>query len=149
MAMTRNLFLITVSFVMLAGSFSAGGWNPGAKYIEALSFNDDGSIRFTLLDPDPSIYEFKCDVNGVSPWFMIDSCDVGNGNGNKSASPTCTASVERMADMLLTAKINRIPVHVQHDEFAVSQVALKPLPPSQVTLTGEDCPRRHFVPVTT
>lgn len=45
-----------------------------------------------------------------------------------TASPTCTASVERMADMLLTAKVNRIPVHVQRDECSVSEVALKPLP---------------------
>lgn len=128
--MRRKLFVFTASFVMLASSVSAWGWNLGAMYVEALTFNDDGTIRFTLLDPDPAVYEFKCDVNGVNPWFEIDSCDVGNGNSNKSASPTCTTSVERMADMLLTAKVNRIPVHVERDDCAVSQVALKPLPPS-------------------
>ena len=127
-SMKRNLLTIIASLVMLFGSLSAWSWNLGAMYIEALNFNDDGSIHFTLLHPDPNIYEFKCDVNETDPWFVIESCDVGNGASNKSASPTCTASVERMADMLLTAKVNRIPVHVQNDDCAVRQVALKPLP---------------------
>lgn len=126
--MKRTSLAVVASMVLFAGSFSAWGWNLGAMYIEALNFNDDGTIEFTLLDPDPAIYEFKCDINEVSPWFKIDSCDIGNGKGNKSASPTCTASVDRMAEMLLTAKVNRIPVHVHRDECAVSQVALKPLP---------------------
>ncbi len=126
--MKKIMIAITASFVLLGSSFPAWGWNLRELYIEALQFRDDGTIRFTLLDPRPDIYEFKCDVNGVSPWFQIDSCDIGNGKGNKSASPTCTASVERMADMLLTAKVNRIPVHVQRDECTVREVALKPLP---------------------
>jgi hypothetical protein len=126
--MKRVILAITASLALLAGSFPAWAWNLRALYVEALQFRDDGTIRFTLLDPDPGVYEYKCDENGTSPWFRIDSCDVGNGKGNHSASPTCTASVERMADMLLTAKVNRIPVHVQRDECNISEVALKPLP---------------------
>jgi hypothetical protein len=126
--MKQKLSAIIAALILLASAFSAWGWNLQALYIEALQFRDDGTIRFTLLDPRPGVYEFKCDLNETSPWFQIDSCDIGKGNGNKSASPTCTASVERMADMLLTAKVNRIPVHVQRDECAVSEVALKPIP---------------------
>ena len=103
-------------------------WNPERYARNARFVADLGAPVLDLLDPRPGIYEFKCDVNGISPWFQIDSCDIGNGKGNKSASPTCTASVERMADMLLTAKVNRIPVHVQRDDCAVSEVALKPIP---------------------
>jgi hypothetical protein len=79
--MKKNLFMFTAGIVMLASSISSWGWNLGATYIEALTLNDDGTIQFTLLDPDPAIYDFKCDVNGVSPWFEIGSCDVGNGGG--------------------------------------------------------------------
>ena len=111
--------------------FSASGmaWNEGAMYIEALQFRDDGTIRFTLLDPDPEVYEFECDPSLTRPvWFEIPSCDVGKGKGNKSASPSCLANQSRMGDMLLQAKLFSVPVHVQRDLCTVSEVALKPVP---------------------
>lgn len=104
-------------------------WNTGAMYIEALQFRDDGTIRFTLLDPDPDEYEFKCDLSLARPvWFEIPSCDIGQGKGNKSASPSCLANQSRMGDMLLQAKLFSVPVHVQRDFCIVSEVALKPMP---------------------
>ncbi len=104
-------------------------WNLGARYIEALQFRDDGTIRFTLLDPDPEVYEFECDPSLERPvWFEIPSCDIGQGKGNKSASPSCLANQSRMGDMLLQAKLFNLPVHVQRDLCMVSEVALKPMP---------------------
>jgi hypothetical protein len=52
--MKRILVVFTASIVMVASFISAWGWKLDAMYIEALTFNDDGTIRFTLLDPDPA-----------------------------------------------------------------------------------------------
>ena len=110
-------------------STSAMAWNTGAMFIEALQFRDDCTIQFTLLDPDPNFYEFECDPSLTRPvWFEIPSCDIGNGKGNKSASPSCIANQSRMGDMLLQAKLFSVPVHVQRDLCMVSEVALKPMP---------------------
>lgn len=121
--------ILIATALMLAYSASAVAWNTGAMYIEALQFRDDGTIRFTLLDPDPEVYEFKCDESLARPvWFEIPSCDIGQGKGNKSASPSCLANQSRMGDMLLQAKLFSVPVHVQRDLCMVSEVALKPMP---------------------
>ena len=66
-------------------------------------------------------------VEGGGQWFVISSCDIGNGKGNKSASSTCLTSVDRMAEMLLKAKLTGVPVHVTRNLCAVTETALKPL----------------------
>ncbi len=126
----KKLIAVFVTTAMICCfSASAMAWNEGAMYIEALQFRDDGTIRFTLLDPDPAEYEFKCDLSLAKPvWFEIPSCDIGNGKGNKSASPSCLANQSRMGDMLLQAKLFGVRVHVQRDLCVVSEVALKPIP---------------------
>ena len=121
--------LLFATTLICGYSASAMAWNTGAMYIEALQFRDDGTIRFTLLDPDPDVYEFECDPSLARPvWFEIPACDIGQGKGNKSASPSCLANQSRMGDMLLQAKLFSVPVHVQRDLCRVSEVALKPMP---------------------
>lgn len=121
--------IVMITTALICGySTAAMAWNTGAMFIEALQFRDDGTIRFTLLDPDPDVYEFECDPSLDRPvWFEIPSCDIGQGKGNKSASPSCIANQSRMGDMLLQAKLFSVPVHVQRDFCTVSEVALKPM----------------------
>ncbi len=135
--MTKNHIFskITLIFVLIISSTSALAWNLGAKYVNALRFEKDGTIQFTLFASGTGGPEFICDpslptvpVEGGGQWFVISSCDIGNGKGNESASSTCISSVDRMAEMLLKAKLEGVPVHVTRDLCAVSETALKPIP---------------------
>ena len=133
--MMRNSVITTIiPIALLASTTSAFAFNLGARYLNALRFQKDGTIQFTLFDSGTSGDEFICDpsiptvpVEGGGQWFVISSCDIGNGKGNKSASPTCLTSVDRMAEMLLKAKLTGVPVHVTRNLCAVTETALKPL----------------------
>jgi hypothetical protein len=131
-----NIRLITaaISTVLLAGASSAFAWNLEARYVNALRFQKDGTIQFTLFESGTSGGEFICDpsiptvpVEGGGQWFVISACDTGHGKGNHSASPACLSTVDRMAEMLLEAKTAGIPVHVTRDLCSVTETALKPL----------------------
>lgn len=135
--MRKPVFAVVVSGLILAVATSAYGWNLSAKYVNALRFEKDGTILFTLFDSGPSGPEYICDVSlpfgdRGRQWFQISPCDIGQGKGNKSASPTCLSSVDRMAEMLLKAKLEGVPVHVTReqnpDRCGVTEVALKPIP---------------------
>lgn len=130
-----SIFASTMIIAILATSNSAFAWNLGARYINALRFEMDGTIQFTLFDSGTNVPEFICDdsiptvpVEGGGQWFVIKSCSIGKGKGNKSASPACLSSVDRMAEMLLQAKFDGVPVHVQRNLCAVTETALKPIP---------------------
>lgn len=133
----KHVFIAFLSLIILSSSTSVFAWNLGAKYINALRFEKDGTIQFTLFNAGTFGPEFICDpsiptvpVEGGGQWFVISSCDIGKGKGkgNKSASPTCLSSVDRISGMLLKAKIQGIPVHVQRDLCKVTETALKPIP---------------------
>ena len=91
--MMRNSFTATIiPIALLASTTSAFAFNLGARYVNALRFQKDGTIQFTLFDSGTSGDEFICDpsiptvpVEGGGQWFVISSCDIGNGKGNKSA----------------------------------------------------------------
>jgi hypothetical protein len=134
----RNIVFATITFiVVLAISTSAFAWNLSARYVNALRFEKDGTILFTLFESGTSGPEYICDVtlpfgDRGKQWFQISPCDVGQGKGNNSASSTCLSSVDRMAEMLLKAKLEGVPVHVTRetgpDRCGVTETALKPLP---------------------
>lgn len=135
--MKKSHIISTIACIvaLTIGSTSVYAWNLGARYVNALRFEKDGTIQFTLFESGMSGPEFICDpslptvpVEGGGQWFVISSCDVGHGEGNKSAGATCISSVERMADMLLRAKLGHAPVHVTRDLCAVTETALKPVP---------------------
>jgi hypothetical protein len=131
--MKNAMFATAVYAVLLAMSTSAFAWNLDERYVNALRFQNDGTIQFTLFDSGVAGPEFICDpdiptvpVEGGGQWFVINSCD--HRQGNSSAVSNCLASVDRMAEMLLKAKLEGVPVHVTRDRCAVTETALKPLP---------------------
>jgi hypothetical protein len=131
----KKYIAILSSTLLFGTSVAAFGWNLEAKYVNALRFERNGAIQFTLFDDVTEGTEIQCDpdvptvpVEGGGQWFVIKSCNIGKGKGNKSASPSCLSSVERMADMLLQAKLEGIPVHVERDVCVVTETALKPIP---------------------
>ena len=131
----RKIILATsVTLIVLASAMSAYAWNLEAGAVNALRFEKDGTILFTLFASGNSGPEYICDESlpfgdRGKQWFQISSCDIGNGKGNKSASSTCLASVDRMAEMLLKAKLEGVPVYVTREpsQCAVTETALKPL----------------------
>jgi len=135
--MRKTVFAGAISLIALSLATSTFAWNLGAKYVNALRFEKDGTILFTMFDTGTSGPEYECDAS-LPPgdrgnlWFQISSCSIGKGKGNSSASPSCLSSVDRMAEMLLRAKIEGIPVHVTReknpDRCGVTEVALKPVP---------------------
>jgi hypothetical protein len=135
--MRKPVIAVVLSVMALSLGTTSLAWNLGARYVNALRFEKDGTILFTLFDTGTSGPEYICDVtlppaDRGGQWFQISSCSIGNGKGNNSASSTCLASVDRMAEMLLKAKVEGIPVHVTRetspDRCGVTEVALKPLP---------------------
>jgi len=129
--------VFAISIALLATSMAAFAWNlEPARYVNALRFEKDGTILFTLFNSGPSGPEYICDVSlpfgdRGKQWFQISSCDIGRGRGNNSASSTCLSSVDRMAEMLLKAKVEGVPVLVTREldppRCGVTEVALKPL----------------------
>jgi hypothetical protein len=125
--MKPSKLLVAASLGLLAGPATVSAWNTPAMKVEALLFHEDGTIEFTLLDPDPAHYEFVCDLGTNSVFLKIDPCDIGVGNGKKATNPNCNVAVDRMAELLLRAKIEQIPVHVFREDCKVVQTSLKPL----------------------
>ena len=134
--MKRNFVAVTASLIVLSLATTSFAWNLGAKYVNALRFEKDGTILFTLFDSGLGGPEYICDItlppaDRGGQWFQISPCDVGQGKGNESASSTCLSSVDRMAELLLKAKLERVSVHVTRevnpDRCGVTEVALKPL----------------------
>ena len=124
----KKTALLLGCLVMMGSSLQAYSWNLEAKNINALRFIKDGTIRFTLFDAGDSGPEYICNQDDVEEgqWLFITSCNKGKGKGNKSASPNCIASVDRMASMLLEAKTSGRSIHVEVDSCKVREVALKP-----------------------
>ena len=133
----RKIILATsVTLIVLASAMSAYAWNLQAGAVNALRFEKDGTILFTLFVSGNSGPEYICDESlpfgdRGKQWFQISSCAIGKGKGNNSASSTCLASVDRMAEMLLKAKFEGVPVYVTREpsQCAVTETALKPLSP--------------------
>ncbi len=136
-SMKWKLFLWS-AFILSLLKEVAIAWNLEAMQINALKFKKDGTIQFTLFEPGSS-NEFLCSAGPVdspgsgSQWFMIPACQRqirGEKAGRTFVFPEdfdkCSASVERMASMLLAAKLAGRPVHVQRNGCRVSEVAMKP-----------------------
>ena len=127
---------VMISLIALSLATTSLAWNLGAKHVNALRFEKDGTILFTMFDTGTGGPEYICDESlpggdRGGQWFQISSCSIGKGKGNNSASASCLSSVDRMAEMLLRAKIEGIPVHVTREQYpdrcGVTEVALKPL----------------------
>jgi len=134
--MRKPVIAAMISLIALSLATTSLAWNLGAKYVNALRFEKDGTILFTMFDTGTSGPEYVCDESlpggdRGKVWFQISSCSIGNGKDNNSASSSCLSSVDRMAEMLLRAKVEGIPVHVTReinpDRCGVTEVALKPL----------------------
>ncbi|MGA1876452.1 MAG: hypothetical protein ACMUIA_12675 [bacterium] len=108
------IFLLTLFLVVLANQAQA--WNLKAMHINALRFEKDGEIHFTLFETGTGGNEFLC--QGTSPWFVIKGCSSNNND--------CISSLNRMGSMLLGAKLSGKPVHIQRSGCEVTEVALKP-----------------------
>jgi hypothetical protein len=94
-------------------------WNLPAKHINALRFEKDGAIHFTLFDAGSAGVEFFCkDTGSDRQWLVITACP--------SVDAGCLSSANRMASMLLAAKVSGKMVHVQRAACEVTEVALKP-----------------------
>lgn len=109
------LIILAVLLIALLASI-AQAWNLDAKYVNALKFDKNGQIFFTLFENGQSGNEFKC--QGNQQWFEISACGT---NGQ-----ACVESVNRMASMLLAAKMAGRSVHVQRSNCLVTETALKP-----------------------
>ncbi|RKX38553.1 MAG: hypothetical protein DRP64_15545 [Verrucomicrobia bacterium] len=131
----KTIASLLLSFAMMSFSLQGYSWNLEAKNINALRFIKNGTIYFTLVDETAVGGEYICnaDLPDDGQWLFITKCGKGKGNGNKSASPSCIAGVDRMASMLLEAKTSGLGVHVEVEDCKVTEVALKPeLPPEIV-----------------
>jgi hypothetical protein len=73
-----------------------------------------------LFNQGSSGAEFLCGAAGTSnnQWFVVAPCVSGDA--------ACLAAVNRMASMLLSAKLAGKPVHVQRNVCDVTEIALKP-----------------------
>ncbi len=91
-------------------------WNLGAKGINALEFKKNGQILFTLFEEGFSGEEFECLTGGL--FFHISPFTIGDA--------VCLSAVNRMASMLLAAKLSGKRVHVHRNACEVTHVALKP-----------------------
>jgi hypothetical protein len=97
---------------------SASAWNLSARGINALQFEKSGKIVFTLFENGMSGPEFLCGTGANSQWFYVSACS--------AADSVCLASVNRMASMLLSAKLAGKQVHVLRNNCEVTAAALKP-----------------------
>ncbi|MDC8003756.1 hypothetical protein POV27_06820 [Aureisphaera galaxeae] len=93
-------------------------WNLPAKNINALRFLKNGEIHFTLFNEGNSGAEFRCSSARRGQWFVITPCDPNDNN--------CRAAVEKMGNMLLSAKLAGKKVHVQRSACECTEIALKP-----------------------
>lgn len=131
--------LLFVLFMLI--TLSAWAWNTPPKHVNALKFLLDGSIWFTVFDSGTSGDEFLCapDATRDRQWLKIEACastpQIGPGSVATSVAETafgtrsvqqCYEAVDRMASMLLSAKLAQKAVHVQRDECIVTEVAMKP-----------------------
>ena len=114
--MRRTLSLWIISVISLVLSSTAFAWNQGAKHVNALSFRSDGAVQFTLFNKGKGGAEIKC--SGKNVFFSVPKCDASN--------HACIAAVNRMASLLLSAKVAGKAVHVQRDKCTVTEVVLKP-----------------------
>ena len=110
--MKKIILVVLLSSICL----TSYAWNLEAKHINALAFNDNGVIKFTLFNSGSSGPEFKC--SGTNPWFVVNACN--------PATPACLSATNRMASMVLAAKASGKKLHVQRSGCTVSQTALKP-----------------------
>ena len=112
--MKKILLIVLIALSVPAPSTLA--WNLKAMHVNALIFARNGAISFSLFDQERSGAEFTCSPDNV--WFTIRACP-----GSDAA---CIAGVNRMASMLLAAKLSGKMVHVERDGCEVIEIALKP-----------------------
>lgn len=117
---TKKLLTIFIlmSSVILPGVTQA--WNTEALYLGALRFEKSGSIRFTLKETLELPDEFQCGTGPQSQWLYIRRCPLRN--------PACISAMDRMGEVLHQAKLMGWKVHVERNNCAVTEVALKPIP---------------------
>lgn len=117
--MNKKIVFIISAMLVTVQSGMALAWNLDAKYLNALRYQKDGTIYFTLFESGDSGSEFQCKSSGTNrQWFKISACD--------SETSQCLEAVNRMASTLLAAKLSGKRVHVQRNQCEVSEVALKP-----------------------
>ena len=107
-----------LALVLTLISDAALAWNLDAKNVNALRFEKSGRIQFTLFTQGTAGSEFFCKTGAARQWFVISPC--------VASDTQCVAASNRMASMLLSAKLAGTAVHVQRSACAVTEVALKP-----------------------
>lgn len=112
----KHVFIIPASLLIMLSASVAEAWNLNAMHVNALRFDKNGKISFTMFEEGNSGNEFKC--QGAQQWFEISACSTSN--------QICIESVNRMTSMLLSAKMAGRAVHVQHNNCQVTETALKP-----------------------
>lgn len=133
---------------LILAATNALAWNTPPKHVNALRFLKDGSIWFTMFDQGAGGSEFRCNADDArrGQWLIIEACEssspisAGEALSDRlsRAAPTvataasggsvaqCHKAVDRMASMLLAAKLAGKAVHVQRETCIVTEVALKP-----------------------
>jgi len=112
----KRMAKIWVLALLAAVALPVLAWNLDAKNVNALRFEKSGRILFTLFDTGPGSAEFLCASSSGGQWFYIEAC----------TDELCAAHVNRMASLLLAAKVSGKRVHVQRNACVVTEVALKP-----------------------
>ena len=110
--------IVTLVLMACVSTSSVYAWNLGAKGINALRFEKSGRIYFTLFNKGMSGAEFLCGTGARKQWFFVNACG--------ATDSACLASVNRMASMLLSAKLAGKLIHVQRNGCEVTETALKP-----------------------
>lgn len=115
--MKKILNISTILLVLALVSAPAHAWNQKARYISALSFDVNGKIKFTLFENGKSGAEQMCRTD--DPWFDVQGCTSPN-------ATSCVDYADRIANMLMNAKLAGKAVHVHQVTCTVFEVALKP-----------------------
>ena len=113
-----SIYLLSIVALMLAVTASTYAWNTAAMRVNALAFERNGKVNFTLFARGRGGSEFRCSEGSGGQWLRIRACS--------AADRSCLVSVERMAELLLAAKLHGKSVHVGRDGCTVTSVALKP-----------------------
>ena len=112
----RIVLAAALAVILIGGSAKA--WNFGPHYVNALRFDTNGEIHFTLFESGQSGAEIRCSSGSGGQWFVVSACSANNAN--------CVSGVDRMASMLLDAKVVGKKIFVQRSNCMVTEVALKP-----------------------
>ena len=106
--------------IVYAGIFffltsSVYGWNYGPKYVKTLNYRNTGLIWFSLIDDRGNLA--RCKTGARSQWWIIEPCNVDNRQ--------CQLSTDRIAAMLLAAKLSGSQVYLKRSGCNVTETSIR------------------------